>query len=113
MSFIYLASPYSHYNIDVMQKRYEDAVTATVKLLKANITVFSPIVHFHPLALLHDLPKDADFWLQHNLPFLKASCGLYVLMLPGWQESKGVAKEIKIATSLKLEVLYVAEDFYA
>lgn len=111
MSFIFLASPYTHSNPRIMLQRYEKARDAAAKLLRGGITVFSPIVHFHDIALLHDFPKDAAFWENHNRPFLQLSCGLYVLTLPGWEDSIGVRREIELAHSFNLEVLYLHEDF--
>ena len=67
--------------------------------------VYSPIVHSHPLALL-GLPSDWPFWAEHNRAMLERSDVLAVLTLPGWKESRGVAAEIEIATTLRLPLRY-------
>ena len=102
---IYVASPYSHPDGAVRAARYVEACRHTANLARAGRLVYSPIVHSHPLAEL-GLPGDWAFWADHNRAMLGACRELVVLALPGWQESRGVAAEVAIATQLGLPVRF-------
>lgn len=93
---VYLASPYSHVDAAVRQRRYEAACAVTAAMLKRGVVVFSPIVHSHPL-VAHGLSGEWDFWQPVDQVYLDASRALMVLQLPGWRESVGVQWEIEYA----------------
>lgn len=97
----------------LMQKRYEYAAMRTALFLKAGVTIFSPINHCHPIARKHDLPRTWTFWKQHDLNFIKASEQLWVLMMPGWEESEGISAEIEYAISIGIRVLYISCEDYS
>lgn len=46
------------------------------------------------MALAYALPTDAEFWKDYNLTVLSAAAGVYVLMMDGWKESRGVKMEL-------------------
>ena len=102
---IYLASPYSHPDAQVREARFHAACRRTAEMTRAGQLVYSPIVHSHPLAAL-GLPNDWPFWAEHNRAMLERCDALAVLTLPGWEESRGVAAEVEIATALRLPVRY-------
>jgi len=106
MSYIYLASPYTHPDKSVMEDRYNAALRAVVKLLKGRQWVYSPIIHCHPLAVAYDLPRSHLFWLDYNRAMLAEASEMRVLMLEGWQESLGVGAEIEMATELAIPFFY-------
>ena len=101
---IYVASPYTNSDPRVMQERYEAvAKFCAEKFLKGNL-VFSPIAHWHPIAFLYSLPKDADWWRQLDEEYLINSTDLWVLELVGWRKSKGVKREIAFAMKNKIRI---------
>lgn len=104
---VYLASPYAHYDPDVMRARYEAALDAAGILMSQAVPVYSPIVHNHPIAAETDLPRDWGFWSKMNLPILQVCSALYVLQLDGWEQSIGVTAEIKYAEEIGIPVRYV------
>ena len=106
---IYLASPYSHPDPAVRDQRYLAACRATVRLLLAGYTTFSPIVHGHALADF-SLPMDWKFWAQHDQQYLRRCNELIVLALPGWDESEGVQAEVALAQRLGKVVRYYPES---
>lgn len=106
---IYLASPYSHEESAIQQRRFEQARTVTGWLIAQGKHVFSPIVHCHELTLSHDLPGDASFWHDYNISFLRRSDQIYVLTLEGWKESKGVSQELRYAKMLNIPVTFINE----
>jgi len=106
---IYLASPYSHPDSVVREKRFHDSCRVATQLLAAGHTVFSPIVHGHSL-VGHGLPTDWSFWERFDRDHLVRCDEVVVLMLDGWRESVGVAAEIRIAGELGKPVRYLAPD---
>lgn len=106
---IYLASPYSHPDPDVREQRYRDACRATAALLRAGLTVFSPIAHSHAL-VEHGLPADWKFWERFDHAYLERCDLLVVLMLAGWKISVGVQAEIRIARELGKPVSYLEAE---
>lgn len=104
---IYLASPYSHPDVRVRERRFREACSATARLVAAGLNVFSPIVHSHSIAH-YGLPSSWEFWSRIDREFLSRCDVMAVLMLPGWRESVGVQAEIQFAANLGLPVLYVA-----
>lgn len=103
---IYLASPYSHPDPAVMQRRFEEICVVAARHMLLGIHIFCPIAHTHPIALAGSLPREFEFWEQYDRKIL-AVCGeLWVCTMEGWRESKGIASEVKIAEELGLPVIY-------
>lgn len=106
---IYLASPYSHPEVTIREQRFRDACRAAAALVASGLTVFSPIVHGHPL-VNHGLPTDWSFWEPFDRDHLQRSDEVVVLTLDGWRESVGVAAELRIAEELGRPVRYLDPD---
>ena len=53
---------------------------------------------------------DHDFWMGQDLPLVPHAKELVVLMLPGWEASKGVAREREAARAANIPVRYVHYD---
>lgn len=104
---IYLASPYSHLNARVREWRFHEVCRAAAALLRAGVTVFSPIAHSHSIACC-GVPSCWEFWSQVDREFLLRCDVLAVLTLPGWRESIGVQAEINLAQESGLPVVFVA-----
>jgi hypothetical protein len=102
-TLIYLAAPYSHDNPLVREGRFQQINKAASTLMKAGLHIFSPISHTHPIALAGGLPTGWDFWCAYDTAMLEACFAFVVLTLPGWDTSKGVAEETKIAQRLRLQ----------
>ena len=79
--------------------------------LKQGVHIYSPIVHCHELAKIADMPRDAGFWERYNFTMLAAAEQLWVLMIAGWLESKGIAGEITEAKRLEIPIIYIEEKF--
>lgn len=103
---IYLASPYSHPDPAVQEQRFEAVAREAARMMAEGQFVYSPIAHTHPIAKFGELPKGFDFWEAYDAHLISLCTELVVLKLEGWDQSKGVAAEIKIAQALNIPVTY-------
>lgn len=104
---IYVASPYSHPDPRCQNERFWQVCRYTAQLIKAGNLAFSPIAHSHPVAFIGEMEGNFETWQRWCLRMLDACDVLYVLTLPGWQNSHGVMAEINHANRLGLSVLFV------
>jgi len=105
---IYLCSPYSHPVKAVCNDRFRAACKAAAKLMRDGYIVFSPLSHSVPIADYTGNHLDHNFWLEQDLSFLDSWADeVWVLMIDGWEESKGIAAEIKRAETIGLPVKYI------
>jgi hypothetical protein len=102
---IYLASPYTHENENVMENRYDKTRKVTEFLLSRGLPVYSSIVYGHHLKL----PHMWEFWKAFDLDMITLCDIIIVLTLDGWKESIGVQAEIEHAKSLGRVILYIEE----
>lgn len=101
MSFIYVASPYSHPEESVRQARYEAVSAFTAMYIERGFVVYSPIVHNHLLARrLPALGLSFSDWSRHNFGILAKASELWVLTIPGYESSLGVQSEVALAEQL-------------
>ena len=77
--------------------------------MRAGRHVLSPIAHSHGIAQ-HDVPGDWSYWESLDRRFLEMCDEMAVLMLDGWNESKGVQAEIRIARDLGKPVTYLRPE---
>lgn len=104
--YFYLATPYSKY-VGGIEEAYQEAAYQASRLVKAKVKVFCPIAHTHPIAIEGEMdPLDHTIWLPADEPFMKNAFGLIVAKMPGWDESYGIAEEIKYFKSVNKPVLY-------
>ena len=103
---IYLATPYSHKDDAVRVKRFEAVNVIAGDLMRQGHLVFPPISHTHPIALAGDLPLGWEFWQEYDRTFIEWCDEVHVFMQHGWDESKGVTGEIKIAQELQKPIFY-------
>ena len=106
---IYLASPYSHPDPAVMQRRYEQVCEATAALIRQGYLVYSPIVHSHPL-VSYGLPTDWGYWQQLDEAMIRRCQQLWILTLDGWSTSRGIVSELRIVNLLGLPVYRYSLD---
>lgn len=107
MSLIYLASPYTHDDPVVVHDRFVMACKKAAKLFAAGEYVFCPIAHAHPIKMVGELDGQWSFWQPYDEYMLSLCDDLYVLMLDGWKESRGVQAEIKYAERFGIPISYV------
>ena len=105
---IYLAAPYSDPSADVRAARFTAVTVAAGELMRQGAVVYSPLTMGHVIAEAVDLPGDWTFWQASCLSYLEDwATALYVLRLPGWDSSLGVAAELEAARKLRLPVTHL------
>ena len=107
MKKIYLASPYYHKDPEIREARFIAACTKAGELMNQGYFIYCPIAHSHPIAVQCELPKDWSFWEQYDIEYIKWVDEVWVLMLPGWDQSTGIKAEIEIAKKMGKPVSFV------
>ena len=109
---IYLAGPYTHRDPAVLQWRNDRLTELAALLLSRGIKPFySPVTHSHPISLCPTAAQyatDHNVWMGFDLPFLACSEAMWILMLPGWDRSRGVTAEIKFAVKRAIPIHMVS-----
>lgn len=105
---IYLASVYSlDSDEELREKRYQYVLAKTAELSKAGLVVISPIVHSHPMAVHHNMPKTWDFWEKIDRALIDVCSEVWVLKMDGWEKSTGVTAEVAYAQQTDKPVKYL------
>jgi hypothetical protein len=109
MSYVYLASPFSHPKWYVRWWRFIQVCRVAARLMRQGHVVFCPIAHAFPIELFGMKAIEGfDFWMRQDLPVLIRAKKIFVLMLPGWEKSIGIAKEVETADTHDIPVEYLA-----
>ena len=107
MKKVYVAGPYSADNVLDVLKNIGRGQKACVELFKRGYAPFCP---WHDKTYVIDDP-DFDFTVQqfydYSMAWLEASDA--VLVLEGYERSKGTLKEIERAKELGIQVFYSIE----
>lgn len=97
----YLAVPYSCNKFPgrlLMWWRYRKVTKIAAHLMGRGFNVFSPITHSHAIATIGKLPAlNHEFWLELDKWYVNRCAMMHVLMIDGWEKSKGVRREIRWA----------------
>lgn len=107
----YLAVPYSHADKAVRECRFISANRAAFRLMQRGDVVFSPISHSYPIECESGMIGDHKFWAKQDDAFQKHATKVCVLMIPGWEDSRGVTLEIGLAQAAGIPVEYLSEDW--
>lgn len=108
----YIGCPYGDPDPNIRKFR-EQAVTQMVfDLREQGIYAYSPITHNMPVDRL-GVFGDFKSWMEFDHNMLSRCDKLFVLKLPGWQNSKGLAAEIAFAKSqnIPIEEIEPTDDF--
>lgn len=120
--FIYLASPYTPLPLagytalpeelsELKEERFQLVCKKAAQLMENGHIIFCPIAHSHPIEKYGmDEVHDGEFWLEQDYEILRNVDAMWVLMLPGYDKSKGIAAEIAFADEYKIPVRYLMPD---
>ena len=104
---IYIGSPYSHPDKDVMENNFRLVSDLAAKLCSEGKVAFSPITYGHTLLVFREMPHTWEFWQNFCLSFLVHADELLVYQMPGWESSKGLADEISFARDHGIKITYL------
>lgn len=104
---IYVASPYSHERGDVRHLRYLAVLEYTHGLIRQGIPAFSPIAYGYFFEVFCGANGNYESWRIFNDEMLPRCSSMHVLMLPGYDFSRGVRHEIDLATEIGLPTTFV------
>jgi len=106
--YVYLASPYSHEDKEVMEHRHNASCVAAANLIDKGVILFAPIAQSATIvAHSNNLKSDWATWERCDRLFVLKSKAVYVLMLEGWKQSVGVKAEIVCASTAGIPVYYL------
>ena len=107
---VYILSPYTHHNPEVIEQRYDlvEHYEALLTYKFPDALFYSPIAHFHLIAIVHNLPRDVDYWRKKNRCMIHRSQLGIVLRIEGWIESEGITWERELFNTL--HILYIKDD---
>lgn len=108
---IYIASPYTNPDSEVIIENYRKVAKFSAELCSQGITAISPIVYGHTLLDFKEMPKDWEFWKNFCLSILNRCDELWVYKMDGWDKSFGIKGEIEYAVDMGIPVKYVEFDY--
>lgn len=103
MTYIYLASPYSHKEKVIMTQREREITVIAGKLFaqKRATAIFCPITQSAPITrVTKTLLGCWQTWQVNDLAFIDSCTELWIATMPGWLESVGVQAELEYAKQL-------------
>lgn len=107
---IYLATPYSKYPRGI-HVAFRDAAKIAAQLMAAGVSVFSPIMHGHPMSVYGKVaPLNHGIWLPFDEKMMAKSDALLVAKMETWETSFGIAHEIGVFHKAKKPVFYLEPD---
>ncbi len=107
---VFISCPYGSGAAIKRNMTYFEKVDA--KILGLGIHTHSPLAKHYSRQHNKDLGGDWNFWEQYCLRLLRLSTMMVIIMTPGWEESVGVAAEIKEALRLGLKIIYLNPDVF-
>ena len=107
---IYVASPYNHSDDDIRWLNYRKVSRYSAGLIAKGQVVISPIAYGHPLLDISEIPYDWPFWSNYSLTFFDRCDEIHVLMMEGWDISRGVEEEIQYARQQSIPIKYIEKD---
>ena len=108
MKRIYIAGPYSANNIHDGFRNMRVGMKMAVRLLSGKFAPFCPWLDYQMILMdtYNKIPPERFY--EYSLQWLRVSDAM--LVLPGWQNSKGTKKEIAFAENYRIPIFFKIED---
>ncbi len=109
MKKVYIAGPYSADNITDCLENMRNGMRMGAKVLLAGFAPWVPWHDFHHHLMLHNNESlSINDYYNFSIEWLKVSdC---ILVIPGWENSKGTLAEIEIANQLNIPIYYSLDE---
>ena len=105
-----MAGPYSSGNIIKILENIRNGQRASVEILLAGHEPFCPWLDYQFNLVLRDNEKlTVEDYYRYSMAWLEVSD--VVVVLPGWDESKGTKAEMKRAKELGIPIYYGVNQF--
>lgn len=109
MKRVYVAGCYSANNVITVLDNMRKGIRMSTRVLLAGFSVFSPWLDYHfTLALQGDEKLTVDDYYGYSISWLEVSD--IMLVLPGYETSKGTLNEISVAKDLDIPIYYSFDD---
>ena len=109
MPFVYVAGPYLHKDKQLMKKRADTVSLYAANLINKKYLVFSPLSYGE---VISKAVLDPTEWYRQDLNVLRFCDRLDVMLMDGWQKSKGVKYEVETAQKLYMEIRFIDPATY-
>lgn len=110
-NIVYLASPYTHEERAIKERRFRAATEAAAALIKKGYIVYSPITMTHPIDVMlagEGATLGSNFWVSFDEAFMDACSEIFVLQIEGWENSDGIRREIEYFKKQGKPVNYIS-----
>lgn len=107
MKVIYIATPYTNDDFCILQKRYFESIEACKYVLDQGYCPFSPIVNYHPIAMMHKTEIKFDAWEEIDFEMISRSDEIWVFKFEGWNQSIGIKKEINFSRKINKKIKFI------
>ncbi len=106
---VYLASPYSHKDKKVEAKRFKEINKTAAKLHEMYTHAFiMPITQSHVMRQYNKkLGTSFERWKDRDLAFIDGCHEVWITVMEGWAESKGVTAELLYAQKKNKVIRYL------
>ena len=104
---IFVISPYTHADVEVVEERVWEADLYVGSLVKQGKVVYSTVSAMHHITKICELPDTWEYWKHHCEQMIYNTYEVHVLCLDGWEESEGVLAEIEIAKMFSKKIQYI------
>ena len=105
MKRIYIAGAYSADNVITILDNIREGMRLATKVLLLGYAPFCPWLDFHfQLMLRGDEKLTVEDYYRYSIAWLKVSDAM--LLVPGWQSSRGTKTEMEIADKMGIPIYY-------
>lgn len=88
-----------------------NAVTELARqLIEQGNFVYSPLTMTHPIDVRMKHDPGSDYWVDFDEAFMQHCSSMIVLMLPGWDESSGLKREIAYFKARELPIEFIKPE---
>jgi hypothetical protein len=109
MKRVYVAGPYSADNVITVLDNIREGQRMATRVLLAGYAPFCPFIDFHFSLMLREGEKlDVNDYYEYSNAWLEVSDAM--LVLPGYERSKGTKAEIKIAKKFSIPIYFDFKD---